>query len=159
MAAHCEDCDGCCRVFEVKEVSKPFGAPCKHLGPTAFGPGCRIYEERPDACRHYVCFWLDGERRGGDFKLPASLRPDRCKVVMGWPWGQDRETMFVYPYPGHPDAWKEDPVKERIQLILSRGGKVLVYVDSNHLIALRGDTAILGTEAEFTDLFNTTARL
>ena len=80
MAALCADCDGCCRVFEVKEVSKPFNVPCKHLGQTLLGPGCSIYAERPEACQHYVCLWLDGERRRTP--LGEALRPNVCKVVI-----------------------------------------------------------------------------
>ena len=152
MAALCEDCDGCCRVFEVKEISKSFGEPCKHLGPTLDGPGCRIYEERPDACKHYVCLWLDGQRRGGQYRLDPELRPDRSKVVLGWPWANDRETLFVYPYPDFPNAWKEGAVRDRINTILLSGGKILVYINSEHIVYAYGTLVMAGTEKEFADI-------
>lgn len=152
MAALCQDCTGCCKVFSVPEVQKAFGEPCKHLGATAHGPGCRIYEERPDACRHYVCLFLDGERRGDPYRLDPRMLPERSKVVIGWPWGVERETVHIYPYPGYPDAWKQDPVKDFIKRTLARGGKVVVYQDSKHLIAMKGDMAVLGTEEEFAEI-------
>jgi hypothetical protein len=148
MAGLCADCDGCCRVFEVKEVQKPFGEPCKHLGSTVLGPGCRIYADRPQACQNYVCLWLDSQRRKDTERMAENLRPNVCKVVMGWPWGEDRETLFVYPYPSHPNAWRIPPVSDHLRMILSRGGKIVV-VTGKHRIALRGDMAIIGTEDEF----------
>jgi hypothetical protein len=152
MAGHCQECDGCCRVFEVKEVSKAFGEPCKHLGPAAIGGhGCTIYGSRPEACRHYVCLWLDSQRKDPVAKMTEELRPDVCKVVMGWPWGIDRETLFVYPYPGHETAWQRPPVSDHLRMILSLGGKIVVVTGQNR-IALKGDMAIIGTEEEFAEL-------
>lgn len=151
MAGLCADCTGCCTVFEVKEVGKAFGELCKHLGPTLFGTGCSIYTDRPGACQRYVCLWLDSQRRVEVEKMPEALRPDVCKVVMGWPWGEDRETLFVYPYPGHEDAWMQQPVAEHLRMVLNRGGKVVV-VSGTKRIALKGDIAIVGTEDEFAEL-------
>lgn len=149
MAGLCEDCTGCCTVFEVKEVSKAFGEPCKHLGRTLFGSGCTIYEDRPDACRHYVCLWLDATRRSLPF--PDKMRPDQTKVVLGWPWGKDRETLMVYPYPGHDDAWQKPPVSTYLRSILARGAKVVVVLGAKR-IAIKGDMAFVGTESEFEEL-------
>lgn len=152
MAAHCEECDGCCRIFEVKEINKPFAVPCKHLGHTPDGPGCKIYLERPDACCHYVCVWLDSRRRLEVEPMPDELRPDRCKCVLGWPWASDRSTMFAYPYPDFPNAWKEYPVKNYLQMILSRGAKVLVYINSEHVVYAYGSQVLVGSEKEFADI-------
>lgn len=151
MAGHCQDCTGCCTVFEVKAVEKAFGEPCRHLGKTLFGTGCSIYAMRPDACQHYVCLWLDSQRKPGPMQMPEALRPDVCKVVMGWPWGEDRETLFVYPYPGHENAWRQPPVREHLRMILSRGGKVVVVVGDKR-IAIKGTMAFVGTEDEFAEL-------
>lgn len=151
MAGHCEDCTGCCTVFEVKAVNKAFGEPCKHLGKTLFGTGCQIYETRPDACRHYVCLWLDSQRRLDVATMPESMRPNVTKVVLGWPWAEDRNTLFVYPYPGHDDAWRQSPVKEYLQMVLSRGGKIVVVIN-NKRWAIKGDMAFVGTEDEFASI-------
>lgn len=138
-------------VFEVHAVGKKFGEPCQHLGKTLFGQGCTIYETRPDACRHYVCLWLDSQRKDPRLKFPEEMRPDRCKVVMGWPWGEDRETLFVYPYPGHDDAWQRPPVSNYLRNILARGAK-LVVVTRDKRIAIKGDMAFVGSEDEFEEL-------
>lgn len=80
------------------------------------------------------------------------MRPNVSKCVIGWPWGVERDTVHIYPYPDFPDAWKKNPVKDFIRRTLARGGKVVVYQDSKHLIAMRGDMAVLGTEEEFAEL-------
>lgn len=151
MAGHCADCTGCCIVFEVKDVNKAFGEPCKHLGKTLFGTGCVIYESRPDACKHYVCLWLDSQRRIDVPSLPEVLRPNVSKVVLGWPWGEDRETLFVYPYPEHDDAWRKEPVAGYLRMILARKGKIVVVVKDKRW-AIKGDMAFVGTESEFVEL-------
>ena len=151
MAGHCQDCTGCCIVFEVKDVGKAFGEPCRHLGKTLFGTGCTIYNDRPDACKHYVCLWLDSQRRIEVPTLPENLRPDVCKVVLGWPWGMDRETLFVYPFPGHETAWQKPPVGPLLKSILAKGGKIVV-VAGDKRIAIKGDMAFMGTEEEFAEL-------
>lgn len=148
MAGLCQDCDGCCRVFEIKPLDKAFGEPCKHLGRTLLGQGCTIYEERPDVCRRYVCLWLDSQRRVDVPSLPEALRPNVCKVVMGWPWGVERETMFVYPYPGYENNWRIPPVSTHLRMILTKGGKIVV-VTGDRRIAINGDMAVIGTEDEF----------
>lgn len=151
MAGHCQDCSGCCTVFAVEAVGKAFGVPCQHLGKTLFGVGCTIYDERPDACRHYVCLWLDSQRRENVESMPESMRPDVVKCVLGWPWGVDRETLFVYPYPGHEDAWRKPPVSTKLRTILAKGGKIVV-VTGEKRIAIKGDMAFVGTEDEFAEL-------
>ena len=148
MAGLCEDCTGCCIVLEVKEIGKKFGEACKHLGPTLFGHGCGIYADRPDACRHYICLWLDSQRRKDVESFPASMRPDVSKCVLGWPWGTDRETLFVYPYPGHDDAWQKPPVSTYLKDVISRGAKVVIVLQ-NKRIVIKGDMALVGTEEEF----------
>lgn len=151
MAGHCQDCTGCCVVFEVKDVDKAFGEPCKHLGKTLFGTGCQIYETRPDACKRYVCLWLDSQRKGPNVAFPESMRPDVTKVVMGWPWGEDRETLFVYPYPGHDMAWQKPPVSLYLRSVLAKGAKVVVVIKDKR-IAIKGDMAFVGSEVEFSEL-------
>jgi len=79
------------------------------------------------------------------------MRPDISGCVLGWPWGVDRETLHVYPIPGHPkypDAWKFPPVSDYLQDLLRRGGKLMIFVEGKR-IAIRGDMAVIGTEEEF----------
>lgn len=158
MAGLCQDCDACCRVFEVDSVSgdpipvhKAFNQPCKFLGQTQHGPGCTIYNERPIACNHYICLWLDSQRRDDISTMSEALKPNACKVVMGWPWGEDRETLYVYPLPGYENNWRYPPVADHLRMILGRGGKVVVLVSGKRIV-LRGDMAVIGTEEEFEKL-------
>lgn len=152
MAGLCQDCTACCTVFEVKEVDKAFGQPCKHLGHNGItGHGCSIYLERPIACNHYICLWLDSQRRQGDQVMPEALRPDVCKVVMGWPWGLNRDVLYIYPLPGHENAWRSGAVSEHLKMILSRGGTIVVHL-GNKRIVMKGDIAFFGTEAEFAEM-------
>lgn len=83
--------------------------------------------------------------------MPENMRPDVTKVVMGWPWGMERDVLHVYPYPGFENNWKLSPIKEHLQMILSRGGKIVIVTNSTR-IALKGSLAIVGTEEEFADL-------
>jgi hypothetical protein len=138
-------------VLEVKDVQKAYGEPCKHLGQTLFGKGCQIYAERPDACARYVCLWLDSQRRPEVKSMPEELRPDVSHVVLGWPWGIDRQTLHVYPYPDYLDAWRKPPVSDYLRMVLARGGK-LVIILPNKTIAIKGDMAFVGTDAEFAEL-------
>lgn len=151
MAGLCESCTGCCEVLEIKEIAKPFGEACKHIGQTGCGKGCQIYLERPEACKNYICLWLDSQRRVEVERMPEELRPDRCYVVMGWPWALDRATLYVYPYPGHEGAWRKPPVSDHLRMVLARGGKIAI-VTRTHRIALKGDMAVVGTEEEFEKL-------
>lgn len=155
MAGLCQDCTACCTVFEIEELKKEFGEPCKFLGRTLFQEhGCTIYQDRPDACRNYICLWLEAAR-SVNRKAPEELRPDICGVVMGWPWGtRDRETLHVYPIPGHPkypDAWRVPPVSDHLQEVLRNGGKLMIFAEGKR-IAIRGDMAVVGTEKEFEKL-------
>ena len=150
MAMHCADCTACCTVFSVDSIKKAFGEPCRHLTKTPLGPGCGIYAERPVECQHYVCLWIDSQRRSGQ-EMPEALRPNVCKVVMGWPFGQDRNVLYIYPLSGHENAWRFPPVSEHLKMILSRGGKVMVVIGQKRIL-LQGDTALSGTEDEFANL-------
>jgi hypothetical protein len=148
LAGLCQDCTGCCTVFEVKEVNSEMGVPCKHIGKTLAGSGCEIYLSRPEACQRYVCLWLDSQRRVEVPTLPEAMRPDVCKVVLGWPWGVDRETLHVYPYPGHETAWQKEPVRSYLRSIVAKGGKLVIVMGGKRLV-IKGDVGFYGTEQEF----------
>jgi hypothetical protein len=95
----CGSCTECCRIVGVTELSKPAGASCVHC---ASGVGCRIYVDRPQSCRTFMCDWLVQPQLGPE------LKPDRCHVVLmhmpqhrGLVAGCDLE---------HPDAWRAPAV-------------------------------------------------
>ena len=47
----------CCKVYRIPVLNKQEGKWCAHC---AIGSGCRIYEDRPEQCRSFVCLWLPG---------------------------------------------------------------------------------------------------
>ena len=56
MARSCRDCGMCCTLLRIDSLDKAAGVKCPHLR----GTKCSIYEDRPQACRDYVCGWLQG---------------------------------------------------------------------------------------------------
>lgn len=151
MAGWCQSCTACCTVFEIKELGKSFGEPCKHLGKNLLNePGCTIYQERPDACRGYICLWLEAARTKNRV-APEFMRPDICGVVLGQPYRAEHDVLHVFPIPGHPkypDAWRYPPVSDHLKEVLRRGGRLLIILEGKR-IAIRGDMAAIGTEEEF----------
>ena len=72
----CVGCDACCIHLpivagEVQPDAKPAGVVCPHLTVA----GCRIYAERPHACRRFQCAWL------ADPTWPLAWRPDRSGLL------------------------------------------------------------------------------
>jgi hypothetical protein len=94
----CGECSLCCKVFPIKEISKPKDTWCPHCRPSGKG-GCTIYNSRPQICRAYRCAWL-GWGDMGDEWFPA-----HCKMVMDCEGGGIRVTVD----PDFPDAWRREP--------------------------------------------------
>ncbi len=84
----CGDCTACCAVLAIVEdgMHKPPGVMCQHC--TA-GPGCAIYQTRPQVCRGFHCGW----RLLGD--LDESWRPDRSGILISFEGaaGEERGTV------------------------------------------------------------------
>jgi len=86
----CGTCTMCCKLPAAPEpLNKPAGVWCQHCDKAQ---GCRIYDERPQGCRDFMCLW----KVMPDF--PEDLRPDKCKVI--WQLSQDgRRAFAVTEYP------------------------------------------------------------
>ncbi len=70
----CGECYRCCVTFGIHELKKHQDQACRHLdgrNPTA---RCSIYNDRPKACREYICLWRDGLFNDDD-------RPDKSGVI------------------------------------------------------------------------------
>ena len=84
----CGDCQACCTVVGVQELSKPHWTRCQHQCAT----GCAIYEERPRSCRGYSCLWaaglLDGDER---------RRPDRLGIIFDLRTAENTASDSVRP--------------------------------------------------------------
>lgn len=72
----CGECTACCTVLGVKEIKKHRGVTCPHLLQAPGGAGCGIYETRPQSCRDFKCWWLDGPLE------PEEFRPDKIGIVV-----------------------------------------------------------------------------
>jgi hypothetical protein len=63
-------------VFPIRQIGKSGRKPCRFLRQRGALSGCRIYSQRPDACRSFRCSWLA-------FDGPAQTRPDRLGYIVG----------------------------------------------------------------------------
>jgi hypothetical protein len=71
----CGSCQLCCKLLPVPvyPLNKPAGVRCKH---SKVGAGCKIYANRPVACKTWSCRWLSDATTAG---MP---RPDRSHYVI-----------------------------------------------------------------------------
>jgi len=77
----CQPCTVCCVALpmpagHIGAECKEAGVPCPHRG-TA---GCRIYANRPEACRRFECAWL------ADQAWLVAWRPDRSGLLCLREW-------------------------------------------------------------------------
>jgi hypothetical protein len=72
-ARHCGDCQLCCRLLPMPEISKPANTRCQYQ---KFKTGCAIYTRRPRGCMYWSCRWLLGNDTAD---VP---RPDRAHYVI-----------------------------------------------------------------------------
>jgi hypothetical protein len=96
----CGSCTKCCKVMGIPELKKRAWEECSHVAP---GRGCKIYSERPQSCRSFICGWLLDPYMGPD------LKPDNCHVV----FYQRGENHIVCTCDAdYPDAWRKPNVIE-----------------------------------------------
>lgn len=77
----CGACRACCKLPEIPEFGKPANVWCQHANPSPDGPGCRIYNERPEGCRRFACGWMQGI--GGPDDRPDKLGVMWQRVTLG----------------------------------------------------------------------------
>lgn len=68
----CGTCTLCCRLVEVKELSKPRNKTCVHCNP---GQGCTVYPHRPESCQNFACLWIRG-------LVPEEMQPEKIHAVL-----------------------------------------------------------------------------
>lgn len=117
----CGSCKVCCCLPDLKEeMGKPAWTWCDHCDLSGGERGCRIYDERPEACKRFECFWLRTPQ------LPDSYRPDKCKVLITTTKGK---IVLWNVYPGA--IWKKKN-KKLLKWLLINGGDVWVRRDRNN---------------------------
>jgi len=115
----CGACTLCCRLPEIDQLSKPANMLCVNC---VTDQGCRIYDDRPELCRDFLCSWMT------DHDLGPEWEPTVAKMMV---YGQgDQLTVLVDP--DHPQAWRQEPYANQLTAwateAAGRGGYVIVFV-------------------------------
>lgn len=87
-ARTCGECTLCCKLMGVPELKKSSAEWC---GDCVQGKGCGVYEERPQSCRNFQCFWLM------DDAFPDDFRPDRIGALAASNDSPDSAVLHVDP--------------------------------------------------------------
>jgi Fe-S-cluster containining protein len=68
----CNRCTICCKQLQIIDTDSKEGDLCRYCEE---GVGCKIYSERPEACKIFECCWKQ-------MKITTEeLRPDNCGVL------------------------------------------------------------------------------
>jgi hypothetical protein len=115
----CDGCTACCKIMQVRELSKPGNVWCAHC---RIGAGCGIYDTRPESCRTFECVWLQTQH--GRQPLAPELRPDASRVVI---YTTDNgNTIVLHVAPDRPDAWKHGEMGKLVSRMLADGLPVIL---------------------------------
>jgi uncharacterized protein len=106
----CGSCTKCCTVLAIPELKKPAWQECRHV---AAGCGCKIYPDRPSACRKFICGWLLDPNMGPD------LKPENCHVVF---YQLNAQHIIATCDADYPDAWRKPNVIEFLHRLASSTG-------------------------------------
>jgi hypothetical protein len=96
----CGSCTKCCTVMGIAEIKKPAWEECPNIAP---GIGCKIYSERPQSCRRFICGWLL------DPDMGPELKPENCHVVF---YQRSEQHIVASCDANYPDAWRKPHVIE-----------------------------------------------
>ena len=107
----CGECALCCKLIEIPNLAG-VGQWCPHCVPGKRDGCCTIYDNRPEVCRGWNCFW-----RAENW--PDEFRPDRCKVIFEALPGV--ETILISVEPSRPDAWKKKKILRVIEKLYKKG--------------------------------------
>ncbi|HMF05663.1 MAG TPA: hypothetical protein VKE72_01435 [Methylocella sp.] len=112
----CGECNLCCKVLDIVELSKPAGTLCGDCVRSPSG-SCRIYATRPKVCRDYECLWK------GDRMMSPQLRPDRVgTLLMEDP---DSDEYRAVCDPEKPFAWLTPLVFKHL-VAMAKSGRTVV---------------------------------
>lgn len=122
----CGSCAICCKFLEIPALEKKADTWCSHCN-IGKHHSCGIYEDRPEDCVNFNCFWKAEEWYDW-------LRPDRSKVLFESLPGV--ETVMVTTDKGRPDAWKKKEVVRVIEILRKKGRPVIVRTKNDTKFAL-----------------------
>jgi hypothetical protein len=134
----CGVCSLCCKLLEVREISKPEGKWCVHCAPGR--ERCTIHEHRPDECRAFYCGWLTLNSLGEEW------RPTKAKMVLSAEVNGNKMTVHVDP--AFPNAWREEPYYSTLKKLAhdaaDTNGQVLVHLKKRVTVVLPDKDVDLG---------------
>jgi hypothetical protein len=141
----CAGCTLCCKIMGIAALEKPPGTWCKHCEPAS---GCRIYEQRPQECRSFLCGYLVNGQLGEEWK------PSRSRLVLEL----QGPRIGVHVDPQRPDAWKREPfysslkrwaaaaVQDRGEIVAYIGKRVyVIFPDRDVDLGIVGEDEIIVT--------------
>jgi len=124
----CGSCSLCCVVFDIPELEKPPGEPCRHLEP---GGGCAIHSSRPRTCHDFFCGWRLDPNLGPEWK------PDVSGLVF---WvARHYSALMITVDPARPDAWKQEPYYKALKNVSGH----FIAQGRNLIVMLRGQATII----------------
>jgi hypothetical protein len=112
MERACGSCSLCCKLLSIEGVEdRPGWTWCKHCRPGK--GGCGIYDNRPDACRNFVCGWLSGSL---DSVLDSERwYPAKARMMITAEAVDTEVHVVIQVDPNFPDRWRELPYREDIR--------------------------------------------
>ena len=102
----CGECTLCCKLMGVPELKKPSAKWCESCDQ---GKGCTVYEERPNSCRNFQCFWLMDEN------FPDDFRPDRIHALAAF--NDTPDSVVLHVDPAKPKALRSPAVRALIDAL------------------------------------------
>jgi hypothetical protein len=124
----CGTCNLCCKVYSIKELSKPAGRWCSHC---VRGTGCGIHPDRPRSCSEFFCSWLVDPNLGPEWK------PEVCRFVLSA--DAAHRAIMVTVDPGRPRAWKREPY----YAVLKKFSEVFFRINQKVLVSLNGHVTVI----------------
>jgi hypothetical protein len=124
----CGTCSMCCKVYSIKELSKPAGQWCIHA---VRGSGCSIHPNRPRSCREFFCSWLVDPNLGPEWK------PEVSRFVLSA--DATHQAIMVTVDPGRPLAWKREPY----YAVLKQFSEVFFRINQKVLVNLNGHITVV----------------
>lgn len=104
---------------------------CTHAGKG----GCKIYGERPQACREFNCQWLMNE------KLGPHWFPKDAKIVVDMKVGEKGAVLAFVIDPKYPNRWREDPWRKDIMTLATRGMMTGMW---STIVLIREEMIVIG---------------
>jgi len=129
----CGDCQLCCKLLPVLELSKLANTRCQHQ---SAGKGCRVYGQRemPASCRLWSCRWLNGD--AGDVRRPdrthyvIDTMPDFVRINSDGVEAARVPVIQVWVDPDFPDAHRDPHLRAYLNEKGKEGYMALVRYNS-----------------------------